>query len=254
MWRRPCARESSRSGDVGLVWACQGCIHAHMTAGAASLRSGHSLAVIRRMVRNNRFSEPVNEAVYFGYYNDADFTVEETTGWKVKTFAQGHQQATGGQVYPRLGGSRVKLVWKWWVSGLLMGSSYPYLQRPLRCDLSCGLSWNLHRRCYSSQGGEPLVSVVVAGGGVLLQRVGGQLGKLLRGGSEAKQNVASDLHPPGPSPAWALPTPERPGGFRGSRESAQLCVKSQHCHSLELAGRRALGAPLNSKPGGVNSW
>lgn len=90
---------------------------------------------------------------------------------------------------------------------------------------------------------------------MLLQRVGGQLGKLLRRGSEAKQNVASDLpHLLGP-PAWALPTPEQTGGASGGLGAAQLCVKSQHRHSLEPAGRRVLGAlPTLKAPRGVNSW
>lgn len=96
---------------------------------------------------------------------------------------------------------------------------------------------------------------MVAGGGVLLQRVGGQLGKLLRGGSEAKQNVASDLPPLLGPHAWALPSPEQTGGASGGLGAAQLCVKSRHCHSLELAGRRALGAPPKLKARReVNSW
>ena len=100
-----------------------------------------------------------------------------------------------------------------------------------------------------------VVTAGLGGGGVLLQRVGGHLGKLLRRGSRAKQNVASDLPPLLGPPAWALPTPEQTGGASRGLGAAQLCVKSRHCHSLEPAGRRLLGVlPILKAPRGVSNW
>lgn len=48
---------AAEGGDVGLAWACQGCIPRPHDCWSCEPCSGHSLAVMRRMVRNNRFSK-----------------------------------------------------------------------------------------------------------------------------------------------------------------------------------------------------
>lgn len=103
----------------------------------------------------------------------------------------------------------------------------------------------------AAQGNEPLGSEreVIMGPG--------HLGKFSwRKGSEAKQNLDSDLHP-----SWAFPwraglcsSANGRGGPR-SRGDPAVCMKSHRSHSLGWVGRRALGMqPTLKALIGVNEW
>lgn len=158
-----------------------------------------------------------------GCYNDADFTVEETTGSERLRPLPKVTSKQQRRIYPRLGGSRgswleVVGVWTTCVASL----SPPSPRRPLRCDLRLWAELELTQKMLQLRVVSHWSQWWWLVGGSVIAEGWGSAGKASEGRVRGKAECG--LRPPTPSwapPAWALPTPGADGrGFRGWGGSA----------------------------------